>query len=167
MWKEFTYSEFKEVAKVGMRVRAVKGKHNPCGMLFDNGRNAGNITDVTLESFLINECSHLFTEDGYLQIYIEDQPRTLDELEEGDVITKDGFELTVFYIQKVQNGNHLVFTSTLYKPDEAGAFWTLSELKRDGYKLKQPEPPQVKEMTMEELNEERRRDGKAPVKIKE
>lgn len=166
MWKKITNAEFIKTAKVGMRVRIVDSRHEGRITQVYNGL----ITRVYNDRFYVGSLCYAFGWNDKIQVYIDDQPRTLDDLEEGDVLDDGRFLSIVLYVIKVKNGNHIVFLGHMREGIiEANFYNTVQELKRRGYVLKQPEPttPQAKEVTMAELNAERESEGKTPVKIKE
>ena len=71
----YEYSNLKGVLKVGDKVKAVKGKNNPCNCL-KNGKT-GTITKITDERFWIDGCFHFLNRFGcgdWLEI-VEDQKK--------------------------------------------------------------------------------------------
>ena len=86
----FSYADLKGKIKVGDRVRAVKGKFNPCNELEDDGSDEMIITFVSDNYFETESCIHSFDGDDVFLDRI-DYKKTLEDAEAGDVLVdKDG-----------------------------------------------------------------------------
>lgn len=145
MWKEYNYAELEGVIKVGDRVRAVDGKPNPCNELNNEDSNEQNITEVSSNYFCINNCSHPYKYDFFLERWEEPKkPRTIEDVQEGDVVlNEDGEEYEV-----LARVGKMVFM-TKNKELTTSIDYTINEMKRDGFTLK----GETKTMTKEEAEE--------------
>jgi len=146
----YSYAELKGKIKVGDKVRAVKGKTNPCSnMLLDDGSNTAKVTEVFDDGFYINDCCHAYAEGSFLELLTEE--KTLDTVDVGDVVVgKDGDERTVMDTSK--NGT-VLFLSQRDCPLYFHLPMIRQELKDKGFTVKQSTPvPEPKETTLEEVS---------------
>src|SRR3990167_4571899 len=141
----YEYKELKGIIKVGDKVRAVPGKHNPCVELKDDGSNEEEITDVCKDGFSIAFCKHFHTEHEWLEIVNKES--TWDNLQVGDVIEGEyGDNAKVLAVI----GD--VFLRSGWNSMNTAYYWvTKKEAQRNGWKLQQP--IQVKEVSLEEVAE--------------
>lgn len=71
-WKEYKYSQLKNVIKVGDLVRASKNGQNNCSELNEDNQNVTElITRVTENGFSINGCYHTFDSEGHSLLEIQ------------------------------------------------------------------------------------------------
>ena len=151
----YSYAELKGKIKVGDRVRSVVGKDNGCGKLGDvestdvQNEKICEITAVSDNYFWINDCSHGYYTDFFLELLTEE--KTLDTVDVGDVVVDgDGRERTILDTSK--NGT-VLFLSSAASGDWSGVMATRQELKLFDYTVKQSTPaPEPKEMTLEEVS---------------
>lgn len=140
------YSELKGVIKVGDRVRAVEGKHNPCSELASDDSSEATIEAVSDEYFSINTCTHYYSEAAYLDI-ISHIP-TWETLQVGDVIVdKDGSESTALAVLGE------VFLKSMWNaPKVAHVWFHINEAQKNGWILKVP-VTEIEEVTMAQIIE--------------
>jgi hypothetical protein len=124
----YKYSELKNRIKVGDKVRAAKGKYNPCSHLKDDGLNIEEIMKVDDEGFSINGCRHDYGQDGYLDL---NPSPSWETLKKGDFIERDGEKRKVLGVLE-----DLVFVSRDDNFDKSDGYYYLkSELISNGWKV--------------------------------
>jgi hypothetical protein len=144
----YSYAELKGRIKVGDKVRAVPGNKHGCvelskGMIRE-------ITEVTDDHFCINDCWHEYDDDCYLDL-LTDEPRTLDNLQEGDQVKNDIGVKTVLFVLKPG----LYVMSFSDQPNKVDTIFTTKSLEYSGYTLVQPAPPQEPlTLTLKEISEQ-------------
>ena len=153
MWKLYSFAELRNVAKVGDKVRAAKGKSGGCDELKSDGSNTETITALGKTWFSISDCVHDFYDYFYLELWVPDTEKTWDTLQCGDeVMDEDGEKRTVQGIL-----GEIVFLSYSYLEkngdDELSvvAYQTKYQLKKNGYTIVQDKKP--REVTMDEVRE--------------
>lgn len=158
--KTIPYKKFKHGMKVtctidGTKIEDAKISINDSGEVFicqneELGSEADRLLGYKYSWSFIDSPSHDYKEGVYDVKDLILPSRTLDDLEEGDVIVEDDGDETmilgvcgkVYFISLANDFN---------KADGSG--WTLDELKADGYTLKQEEEEIVEmtELTLDEV----------------
>lgn len=144
----YSYSELKNILKVGDIVRAVPGALNICGQFKNIGLDTQKITEVADEYFRINGCGHGWDETGFLEIL----PRheiTWDTLQVGDQLAdEDGDIRTVLGVC-----GRVIFPALLNQPYSCWGAFTKEELINEGFSIVQPSPVETTvEMTVAEVS---------------
>lgn len=151
----YTYPQLKGKIKVGDTVSAVMDKGNPCDNLADDGSNKQKITEVSETGFKINGCPHTYEYANFSLFIHDDEPKTLDMVDVGDVVVLGKEERMV--LDKSPNGT-VLFLSATDVFEHSGDIFTRQELFDNGYTVKQGPQPVI--MTREEAEKELSKDGK-------
>ncbi|MFA6006915.1 MAG: hypothetical protein WC764_04310 [Candidatus Paceibacterota bacterium] len=152
MSKIYEYKDLKNILKVGDEVRAVEGKHNMCVRLKDDGSNTQKITSVVEEGFDIDGCTHYYRETCYLEI-VSPEPKTLDNLEVGDVIqytNHNKFVHRAEILEKGMSGKTFLLSLSWREKEQSekailemrtatGGTYHIEQLRREGWSVVQPE----------------------------
>lgn len=139
MGKILSYEDFAKIAKVGMKVREVPDKYNPCNKLRSNA--IGTITEALPGTFEVNGCIHAASTDCYLELL----ESTLETLQVGDtVLDEDGYERIVRAV--------IADAIAISHPfgDQGMSWFTVQDLKDFGFKVKDADP-ELKELTLADV----------------
>lgn len=137
--------------KEGMRVQYKEGGRRLEGVLEKSSHGRMHVPDhiYYMTNVMGEYCG------GITDVYqILDEPRTIDDLEKGDLIeTIVGFRRCLSVSDEVYHLSRWDENPEHDDLNRHGGCWTIFEMKERGWKLYQPESEEVVELTLEEVAE--------------